>query len=405
MKKLPIILVAVLLVVVALLYWINSKQPKEFDKRVTFSRKETRPYATTVMHQLLGATFPKAKIKNIKETPVDWYDEDSSQNGKQVYFVVSKQFYANQNELKQLSNFAQQGNIVFISSEFINEDALDFFQLKVENESYSNFFEKEDSVNTHLTLPAFNPEETYFNPGFTSNKFFKFKKDSNYTILGKDHDKLPNFIEAKVGNGKIILHSDPYLFSNYFILSNNNANYVSNALSTITNKPEKIFWDEYYLYKYNSNSDFKNSKGSLSTLLSFPAFAWAFWLCLILGALYLVVFIKRKQRFVPEVKPLQNDSLAFVQTIGRLYYDNKDHLNLATKMSLYLLEHIRAKYNVPTNKLDEEFVKTLSGKSGYPLPQTEKLISEIRMLHKKIELTENGLINYYKLFNHFYKHT
>lgn len=403
MKKLPIILVIVLAVVIAILYWLSGKQPKEFDKRITFSKKESRPYAANVLYKVLASTFPKATIEINKESPVDWYADDTIP-GKQVFLVLSKQFNANQSELRQLKTFAEEGNIIFISSEFINEDALDYFALKA-NSNYNSFYQKEDSVNAHLVLPAFNPTETYFNPGFTTNEYFEFKNDTTkYTILGNNHNNKPNFIEAKVGLGKIILHSDPFLFSNYFALSNNNINYVSSALSAITNQPTKLIWDEFYLYKYNSGND-SNSKGSLRTLLSYPSFAWAFWFCVILGVLYLLVFMKRKQRFVNEVKPLQNDSLAFVQTIGRLYYDNKDHLNLATKMCQYFLEHIRAKYNIQTNKLDEDFVKILSGKSGYPIEKTEKLVSEIRMLHKKIELFENGLIHYYQLFNHFYKNT
>ncbi len=404
MKKISIILVIGLAVLIAALFWLQGKKPKEFDKRVTLSKKESRPYATKVMHGLLQSSFPNANISQTRVSPTDWFDRDSSENGTSVFVVISEQFLPNYEELRQLAQFIEQGNLVFISTSKINDDVSNFFSLDIQNKSGFYTSDYEDSVNVHLKKPAFTPEETYFNPGFTSNAYLTINEDSTaYTILGKNHNYEANFIEASYGKGKVIFHSDPFLFSNYFILSNNNANYTSKALSTFTNKPTKIIWDEYYLYKFYS-SDGK-SKGSLSTLLSYPSFAWAFWLCLILGIFYLLVFVKRKQRFVQEIKPLQNDSLAFVQTIGRLYFDNKDHLNLANKMSIYLLEHIRAKYKIATNNLDEDFIKTLSGKSGYPLHNTETLVREIRMLHNKIELFENGLIHYYKLFNHFYKNT
>lgn len=404
MKKIFIILGILLIAVIAALFWMQGKQPKEFDKRVTLSKKETRPYATKVMHTLLQQCFPKAIISDTKQNPIDWYDNDSSENGNTLFFVVSEQFLPNTEELRQLVKFIEKGNVVFVATSKINDAVSSLFKVDIlsTNFYYSNSYE--DSVNLHLKNPAYVPEETYFNPGFTSNAYFTFNTDTTaYTNLGNNHNNKPNFIEASIGNGKIILHSDPFLFTNYFILSNNNANYISHALNTITNKPTKIIWDEYYLYKFYSSNN--KPKGSLSTLLSYPSFAWAFWLCLILGILYLIVFIKRKQRFIQEIKPLQNDSLAFVQTIGRLYYDNKDHLNLATKMSVYLLEHIRTKYKIATNNLEEDFIKTLSGKSGYDLEKTQTLIDSIVQLNKRIDLKETELINYYKLFNHFYKNT
>lgn len=404
MKKIFLILGIVLFAVIAALFWLQGKQPKEFDKRITFSKKETRPYATKVMYTLLQQSFPNAAITDTRQTPVDWHDKDSSEKGTTVFFVVSEQFLPSYEELKQLMQFIEQGNLVFISTTKINDDVSNLIKISIQEPSfyYTNLYE--DSVNVHLKKPAYQPEETYFNPGFTSNAFFTFKSDTTaYTTLGNNHNNKPNFVEATIGKGKIIVHSDPFLFTNYFILSNSNANYISQALQTLTNKPTKIIWDDYYLYKFYSSNN--KSKGSLSTLLSYPSFAWAFWLCLFLGVLYLLVFMKRKQRFIQEVKPLQNDSLAFVQTIGRLYYDNKDHLNLATKMSQYLLEHIRAKYKIATNNLDETFIKTLSGKSGYDAEKTENLITAIIQLNKRIDLKETELINYYKLFNHFYKNT
>ena len=74
----------------------------------------------------------------------------------------------------------------------------------------------------------------------------------------------------------------------------------------------------------------------------------------------------------------QNDSLDFVKTMGRLYYDRKDHQNLAKKMSVYFFEHVRSTYKLPTHTLDEAFVEALHYKSGYSLEKLNEIIAFVQ---------------------------
>ena len=66
--------------------------------------------------------------------------------------------------------------------------------------------------------------------------------------------------------------------------------------------------------------------------------------------------MRRKQRYIPVVAKPKNDSLDFVKTIGRLYYDKGDHKNLSRKMGAFFLEHVRSRYKLPTGTLNEEFI-------------------------------------------------
>ena len=92
---------------------------------------------------------------------------------------------------------------------------------------------------------------------------------------------------------------------------------------------------------------------------------WAFWLLLLLFMLIYLIESKRKERMIPVIAPVRNTSLDFVRTIGRLYYQRKDNLNLANKMSVHFLGHVRSKYNLQTSFLDQEFTDRLTYKSGY----------------------------------------
>ena len=101
----------------------------------------------------------------------------------------------------------------------------------------------------------------------------------------------------------------------------------------------------------------------------------------------------------------KNDSLDFVKTLGRLYFDRKDHQNLAVKMSAYFLEHVRARYKLPTHTLDEEFINTLHFKTGYPEPETKAIVERIQSINSSNYITDTELGNFHKQLELFYQNT
>ncbi len=69
--------------------------------------------------------------------------------------------------------------------------------------------------------------------------------------------------------------------------------------------------------------------------------------------------------------------------MGLLYYERGDHANLAQKMSAYFLEHVRSRYKIFAQTLDEDFVEELSYKSGV----SESLIKDIVIQINRISNT------------------
>ena len=101
----------------------------------------------------------------------------------------------------------------------------------------------------------------------------------------------------------------------------------------------------------------------------------------------------------------KNDSLDFVQTIGRLYYDGKDHKDLAQKMGAYFLDHVRSRYKISTNDLDEAFIHALHQKSGYPVATLSELIDFIHLANGDPGVGEQQLALFHKQLENFYQHT
>ena len=101
----------------------------------------------------------------------------------------------------------------------------------------------------------------------------------------------------------------------------------------------------------------------------------------------------------------KNDSLDFVQTIGRLYYDKKDHKDLAKKMSVYFLDHIRNRYKLSADTLDEGFINALHVKTGYDLNKIKNIVDFMLQIESSDIIKENHLADFHNQLESFYQHT
>jgi hypothetical protein len=94
-----------------------------------------------------------------------------------------------------------------------------------------------------------------------------------------------------------------------------------------------------------------------------------------------------------------------VKTLGRLYYEQRDHKNLAEKMGAYFLEHVRSRYHIATHQLDEDFVALLHAKSGYPQPELDAIINDLTTLPQRSGFNEDELARFHKNLELFYQNT
>ena len=141
----------------------------------------------------------------------------------------------------------------------------------------------------------------------------------------------------------------------------------------------------------------------ISVLMKNPSFKAALWVLITLIVVFVLQEMRRKQRIIPEMAKVENDSLDFVKTVGRLYYEKGDNTNLSRKMSAYFLEHVRNKYKISTNKLDEEFVSSLQRKTGYSETNIRELISFIRSLEDTPVVTDEQLADFHSRLEDFYR--
>jgi hypothetical protein len=138
-------------------------------------------------------------------------------------------------------------------------------------------------------------------------------------------------------------------------------------------------------------------------ILKYEPLAWAFWLSLLLILLYLLFGGKRRQRIIKAIAQPVNTSVAFTETVGRLYLQKKDNRNIADKMITYLLEHIRNHYFISTTSLTEDFTAMLSRKSNLPYEQVQRLIATISRVQRMDTVDDTTLLSLNQQIENFYK--
>jgi hypothetical protein len=402
-KYLSYILTAAAMVLLALLIIIsNSRRKQKWDERITLKQVDKIPYGTSVAKELLPYIFPKASVYFDKNYPNYWdsvYQEDTNQ----AVILVANHFDADAEELDELFSFAAGGNYVFVAARSFSHDALELLHFSL----YQNSFAMgtnvaDDSLQVQLDPLVFGSRQTYVYPGKKYSSSF-YSIDTVHTkVLGRSKTGLPNFVQFNVGKGLVFVHVAPLAFSNYFILHKNNIDYFESALSVIPSHVQKVLWNEYYLVKPQGGDKEPNWLG---VLMKFPAFRWA----LITGTATILLLcllgMRRRQRMIPHYNKPANASLDFVKTLGRLYYEQGNNKDLAGKMSMYFMEHVRTKYKLATQVPDEAFVQKLHQKTGYPKEAIEQLVRSIRQLEQASPVSDEQLFNFHKQVELFYKNT
>ena len=410
-NTLYIVLAIVLsIVVAALIVFVSARRSKQhhFDNTVTLAYHDKRPYGAYVAYEELSRVFPGASITLSRRTRS--FTQDLSDTDRhQVMFILSPRFYANATEWARLTHWVRQGNYLVISACRFTQDVKDQLHIQLSNFTEEAFqeedltAEREDSLRVGLNHPPFPDTGVYFYPGRRMDRSV-VSLDSSFTeVLGTNDFHYANFIRIRAGEGVVLFQTAPMTFSNYFLLYGNNIRYFDNVWSALPAKVDKVIWNQYYLYKNQDDEDNPGFFGGLEKLLKNPALGSAFLLLLLVLATYVAINVKRRQRIVPEIPPKSNESLDFVKTIGRLYFEKGDHQNLAIKMGQHFQEHIRTRYQVKLDPSEETSITRLSSRSGVDESLVRDIATTLRYVHDAPSLSEEQLEEWYRLIETFYK--
>lgn len=373
---------------------------KRMNNRVTLWRNDKIPYGTFYAFNNLHYFFKNAGIETSNASPETF---PANETGT-AYLIIGRTVEPSEEELRALLSHIYSGNQVFISAINIGDNLLDSLRLTATGFESMNM---DGDMRVSVLDPLNFDSLSFAYPGFHLQNHFT-KLDTGITnILGKDVDGRANFVRISFqGGGAVLIHLAPAAFTNFFLLHKTNKRYFDLAMSSITDTVRKVRWDDYFRHHRNGkNTSERSTFSKLKEILGNEVLRWAFWLTLLLFAIIYLFESKRKQRVVPTMKTLNNTSLDFVKTIGRLYFQRKDNKNLASKMSTHFFGHIRSRYNLSTSQPAEELSKKLAFKSGYPEDKISDILSQSKKLEEPGQVTDEQLLAFNQKLDNFYKQT
>ncbi len=373
----------------------------------SYSKNDKKPFGADIAYRQIESMFDANIIRDKKQSfKKTW--QNISDTGA-LYICIASRLFVNEDEAEAMMEFVSAGNSLFISAAYIDDILLNKTGC---NQVYTSpaverVFDvmKTTGVN-NIAQPDIN-FNYYYHP---FQNYFTDIDSTNTRVLGYNDKKLPNSIVHFYGKGKLFLHCEPRTFSNYFLLTNNNYAYLKNAFAFTNAEPEHVYWDDYYhKLRYRKNSDSNSNSNSdkgfskFSEILKHPSLRFAFWLALILLLLYILFGGKRVQRIIEQLKPNENTTVTFTETIGRLYLQKKDNKNIADKMITYFNEYIRNTYFLNTNHVNEDFIVVLSRKSGVEKDKVDALYRSIVATHSSAVVNDYQLLSLHEQIQHFYK--
>lgn len=386
MSKSYKILLAVFLILLAGLVFLEASKPTPINWFPSYANTDKIPLGSLVFFENLQKS--KLNIREVNNPPYQFLQEENLEGN---YFFLNNNLFLDKAELSKMLAWAEKGNTLFFAGSNFSGSLLDTLKLEMKSKR---------SIDKIKTIPHY----TFSNPKLKSDSIYSYKRDkelvyfnkidtSNQKILGfasleikNKHlqDSLVNFLEVPFGEGKILLHSNPELFSNYFMLLGNNYTYANSAMAYL-DQDKPLYWDNHY------KSGKKINTSPLYILLNNRYLKWAYYFILI-GALLFIYFEgKRKQKSIPIVKAPENKTYDYTRTVAGMYLEEKQHLEIAQKQIEQFRRFLREKFHLnPAESKTMDFSE-ISQKTGVDLDLTKQLFSQINKIEKAEKISEARL--------------
>ena len=380
--------IIIALVTLALLMLVQYSKPKNINWFPSFATQHKIPYGTFVLTDIMEHQYGD-RLNQIKRPPFELLQRANINEG--TYFFVNDRISFGEVELISLLDWTAKGNTLFIASSTFDQKLKDTLNFETYG-LYDSF--GEDHTQVHSLL----------HPNLNKGATYPFKKDSyatyfssidtlNVKVIGRvdyesdegsTQDHNYNIIKQPFGKGEVILSTFPKAFTNYFILEDDNKDYVAGVLSYI--KADRPVYVDHH---YKSGKTFYSSP--MYIFLNTKEFKWAYYIVLIGTLLYLIFEGKRKQRAIPVVTPLKNQTLAFTRTIADMYFEKGEQKSITDHKVDYFLDYIRSHFHLNTLDPDDDFYHNLAARTNHSFDAVKEIFTTLEKLKRKAVVTNEDL--------------
>ena len=422
-----------MLVLFVLFCLLQVNLPKKFVWSPTFSHVDKQPFGCFVFDSVLTQSLPNGY--HVTKKTFFQLDQEHAKEKISVLMVVDQQDLK-QLDVKYLCNIARRGGKVMVvaSSSFDDGRNADTvvvnelertFKVKIEDGLYFSLRgilaglkahdnDMYDTIywNNRETMYAAQSYRMFYNMvggtlfvdsvpkvkrlAYTlSTAGYDYKHDSLYvgdftrfdTIVDEKErieridtfaiKKVPAAVSVPYGKGEVIFVSSPLLFTNYGMLEGNTSVYIFRLMSYLADLP--VYRTEAYV---KTDAMLVAEQSPFREFIKRPPLRWALYLALLGVVLFMIFTARRRQRVIPIMSKPANRSLEFIQLIGTLYYQRKDHVDLVRKKFKLFAEELRKTAGVDisdVNTDDREYL-LLAEKTGMNSDRLKKVIRQIRLV-------------------------
>lgn len=426
-----------MLVLFVLFCLLQVNLPKKFVWSPTFSHVDKQPLGCFVFDSVLTQSLPNGY--HVTKKTFFQLDQEHAKEKISVLMVVDQQ-NLKQLDVKYLCNIARRGGKVMVvasgsfddgrNADTVVVDELErTFKVRIEDGTYFSLRgilaglkahdnDMYDTIywNNRETMYAAQPYRMFYNMvggtlfvdsvpkvkrlAYTlSTAGYDYRHDSLYvgdftgfdTIVDEKErieridtfaiKKIPAAVSVPYGKGEVIFVSSPLLFTNYGMLEGNTSVYIFRLMSYLADLP--VYRTEAYV---KTDAMLVAEQSPFREFIKRPPLRWALYLALLGVVLFMIFTARRRQRVIPIMSKPANRSLEFIQLIGTLYYQRKDHVNLVRKKFKLFAEELRKTAGVDisdVNTDDSEYL-LLAEKTGMNSDRLKKVIRQIRLaLHSE----------------------
>jgi len=386
-----------LLILFGLLVFVEYNAPQQVDWRRTYASSDKIPFGCNAFYRLLDEDIFKGKITKQKQTPFNVLMKPSEK--KAAYIFINNGLSFSRLDAQYLLQFVEAGNDVFMAaSSFYDNKLADTFRVSTDKfyTGYANYFDSTKTYSVNFCSPALKEKKSFkYKMGFES-AYFKNFDTTKVQVLALGEDTNAVFLKAKFGEGNIYFLSLPDVFTNYFVVNDSARFFAYKALSYLG--AEQVWWDEYFKgYGVKSGSP-------LQFIFASDSLYAAYLLTLISLIIFMIFALKRRQRAIAIVEPLPNATLQFVEVVGSVYYNTRNHKIIAEEKINSFYEFLRSKFLVSSRRADDETLLRIAKLSTVPLEEVKKLFTHIGRVWRQGSITEKELIDLNASIENFYKH-
>ncbi len=364
----------------------------------TFDSAHTIPYGTYVLHQEMETLFPGSQRNDISYNTYEFLEQMHYESRTDTYMLIYPNDLFTDGTWEKLLQYVNQGGTAFISGapNATLSNALGF--------EYGFFGQNhlDDEIIAGFSVRNSQHETTYNYQEPVTAKYFAAFDPEITEVLGYIHfegKKEPNFMKIYHGNGFFLLHSEPYVFTNYHLLRSPNEQYVAEVLSYLPDA--NILWDNHRINQRENRENDGGFFNALGFILKHKSLRWAFFILLAMGSLFLLFNSKRKQKAVRIIEPYPNYSLSFARTLSELYKNHSNHTALVKYKINYFLDQIRVHYHISAKDTQNDFAELLSTKSGVDIKLCKKLALQIDIFRTKDYLDKEDFFKLESLIHSF----